>query len=140
MYASGSSEARPRRCTALPAPAEFRYSIPVHGPRLFTRALFAFPVWAVLLVAASAAAHAAGPLDKREVEARADFAAGRYQKAVDTFAQLFADTADPVYLRNIGRCYQKMKRPHEAIDSFQEYLHKAKNLTKNERKEIDGYI
>jgi hypothetical protein len=80
------------------------------------------------------------PLDKRELEARADFAAGRYQKAVDGFASLFADTADPIYLRNIARCYQKMKRPQEAIDGFQEYLHKAKNLTKGERQEIDGYI
>ncbi len=91
------------------------------------------------LVVVSRPAQAA-PIDKREVEARADFAAGRYQKAVDTFAQLFADTGDPLYLRNIGRCYQKMKRAQEAIDSFQEYLLKGKNLAKSERQEIEGYI
>jgi len=91
------------------------------------------------LVVASGPALAA-PLDKRELEARADFAAGRYQKAVDTFAQLFADTGDPLYLRNIGRCYQKMKRAQEAIDSFQEYLLKGKNLSQSERQEIEGYV
>ena len=90
--------------------------------------------------AASSAPVLAAPVDKRELEARADFAAGRYQKAVDTFAQLFADTGDPLYLRNIGRCYQKMKRAQEATDSFQEYLLKSKNLSKSERQEIEGYI
>ncbi len=94
----------------------------------------------VTVCATTSAPALAAPVDKRELEARADFAAGRYQKAVDTFAQLFADTGDPLYLRNIGRCYQKMKRAQEAIDSFQEYLLKGKNLSKSERLEIDGYI
>ena len=94
----------------------------------------------VTVFAASSAPVLAAPVDKRELEARADFAAGRYQKAVDTFAQLFADTGDPLYLRNIGRCYQKMKRAQEATDSFQEYLLKSKNLSKSERQEIEGYI
>src|SRR3954463_8613412 len=95
-------------------------------------------VFCVLLLSTAVAANAA-PLDARERVARADFAAGRYQKAVDAFAALFAETADPVYLRNIGRCYQKMRKPQEAIDSFQEYLHKARKLSKAERDEIDGY-
>ena len=94
----------------------------------------------VTVVSVTSAPALAAPVDKREREARADFAAGRYQKAVDTFAQLFADTGDPLYLRNIGRCYQKMKRAQEAIDSFQEYLLKAKNLSASERQEIEGFI
>jgi len=92
------------------------------------------------LFAVTSAPALAAPVDKREREARTDFAAGRYQKAVDMFAQLFADTGDPLYLRNIGRCYQKMKRAQEAIDSFQEYLLKGKNLSQSERQEIDGFI
>jgi hypothetical protein len=92
-----------------------------------------------VLLGAGAVAQAA-PVDKRELEARADYAAGRYGKAVDGFAALFADTADPVYLRNIGRCYQKMKQPQQAIDSFQEYLQKAKTLSRTERREIEGYM
>ena len=94
----------------------------------------------VTVVSVTSAPALAAPVDKREREARADFAAGRYQKAVDTFAQLFADTGDPLYLRNIGRCYQKMKRAQEAIDSFQEYLLKGKNLSPAERQEIEGFI
>jgi tetratricopeptide (TPR) repeat protein len=82
----------------------------------------------------------AAPLDKREIQARADFAAGRYQQAVEKFAELYAQTADPVFLRNIARCYQKMKRPQEAIDRFNDYLHKATDLSPVERAEIDGYI
>jgi tetratricopeptide (TPR) repeat protein len=82
----------------------------------------------------------AAPLDKREIQARADFAAGRYQQAVEKFAELYAQTADPVFLRNIGRCYQKMKRPQEAIDRFNDYLHKATDLSPGERAEIEGYI
>jgi hypothetical protein len=82
----------------------------------------------------------AAPLDKREIQARADFAAGRYQQAVEKFAELYAQTADPVFLRNIARCYQKMKRPQEAIDRFHDYLHKAKDLSPGERTEIEGYI
>jgi hypothetical protein len=82
----------------------------------------------------------AGPLDKREVQARKDFAAGRYEQAADAFADLFANTGDPIYLRNIGRCYQKLKRPAEAISNFQDYRRKAKNLSPAERDEIEGFI
>jgi hypothetical protein len=82
----------------------------------------------------------AGPLDKREVQARKDFAAGRYEQAAEAFADLFATTGDPIYLRNIGRCYQKLKRPAESISNFQDYLSKAKNLSSTEREEIEGFI
>jgi tetratricopeptide (TPR) repeat protein len=109
-----------------------------HSRIVLARLAGAFLV--VLLTLAAAGAARAAPLDAREREARADFAAGRYQKALDTFAGLFAETADPIYLRNIARCYQKMKKPQEAIDSFQEYLRKGRNLSKSERQEVDGYI
>jgi len=82
----------------------------------------------------------AGPLDKREVQARKDFAAGRYEQAAEAFAELFANTGDPIYLRNIGRCNQKLKRPAEAINNFQDYLRKARNLSSTEREEIEGYV
>jgi len=87
-----------------------------HSRIVLARLAGAFLV--LLLTLAAAGAARAAPLDAREREARADFAAGRYQKALDAFAGLFAETADPIYLRNIARCYQKMKKPQEAIDSF----------------------
>jgi tetratricopeptide (TPR) repeat protein len=101
------------------------------------RASLLLVVVGVLLTAVPARA---APLDKREIQARADFAAGRYQQAVEKFAELYAQTADPVFLRNIARCYQKMKRPQEAIDRFNDYLQKATDLSTRERAEIEGYI
>ena len=74
------------------------------------------------------------------MKAREAFAAGRYDEALDLFAKLYAETLHPVYLRNIGRCHQKMRQPEKAIDKFNEYLAKEKKISADERKEIDGYI
>jgi hypothetical protein len=81
----------------------------------------------------------AHPLDRRELEARKSFAEAHYEDALHIFADLFAQFGDPIYLRNIARCYQKMKRPAEAIATFQEYLAKAK-VSPEERQQISGYI
>jgi hypothetical protein len=43
-------------------------------------------------------------------------------------------------LRNIGRCQQNLGEPDKAIASFREYLRKAKDLTADQRAEIEGYI
>ena len=78
--------------------------------------------------------------DSRELLAREAFATGRYQEAIDLYGKLYAEKLHPTYLRNIGRCYQKLKEPEKAIDSFRDYLTRAKNLPADERKEIEGYI
>jgi hypothetical protein len=75
-----------------------------------------------------------------EMKARESFAAGRYDEALELFAKLYAETLHPVYLRNIGRCHQKMREPQKAIDAFQDYIAKSKKLPADERAEIDGYI
>ncbi|HMF42779.1 MAG TPA: hypothetical protein VKQ32_19040 [Polyangia bacterium] len=75
-----------------------------------------------------------------ELKAREAFAAGRYEDALNLFAKLYAETLHPVYLRNIGRCHQKLKQPDQAIDKFNEYLAKEKKVSADERKEIEGYI
>lgn len=80
------------------------------------------------------------PIGARELRARQDFAAGRYDEALEIFAELYAKTADPIFLRNIARCYQKENRTSEAIATFREYLTKAKKLAPGERDEIEGYI
>jgi hypothetical protein len=77
--------------------------------------------------------------DRREVEGRSMFAKGEYEKALDLYADLFAEKNDPVYLRNIGRCYQKLKRPEKSIDAFREYLRRA-HVRPAEREEINGFI
>jgi len=94
---------------------------------------------AALLLVSPATRVAAAP-DKRELEAREDFAAGRYQEALEVFAKLYAEKLHPVYLRNIGRCYQNLAQPDRAISSFREYLRKMKHISPDERAEIEGYI
>lgn len=73
------------------------------------------------------------------MQAREAFAAGRFDDALTLFAKLYAETLHPVYLRNIGRCHQKMRQPDKAIDSFRDYLAKSPKLSRAERTEIDGY-
>jgi tetratricopeptide (TPR) repeat protein len=94
---------------------------------------------ALALVLSLAGRVQAGP-DPREVKARADFVAGRTQSALDAFATLYAETLNPVYLRNVGRCYQNLGEPDRAISTFRDYLRKAKSMKPEERAEIDGYI
>jgi hypothetical protein len=92
------------------------------------------------LGAQSATEGTARAADKTELKAREAFAAGKYDDALELFAKLYAETLHPVYLRNIGRCYQKMQKPDQAIDKFREYLAKEKKVTPDEKAEIDGYI
>ncbi len=76
-----------------------------------------------------------------EMKARESFAAGRYDEALQTFAKLYAETLNPIYLRNIGRCQQKLKQPDKAIDAFHDYLIKGgKKISADEKAEINGYI
>ena len=77
---------------------------------------------------------------ERERKAMSAYAATRYQEALDLYADLYADFHDPLYLRNIGRCHQKLKHPDEAIASFEEYLTKYKRLSGAEIDEVKGWI
>jgi hypothetical protein len=77
---------------------------------------------------------------QKEMGARKAFASGDWDRALDLFSDLYAETLHPVYLRNIGRCHQKKREPQKAIDAFQDYLAKNKHLGPGERREIDGYI
>jgi hypothetical protein len=97
-------------------------------------------VVAFVLAGLGARPGTAAPVDAREMQAREAFAAGQYDRALDLFVKLYAEKLHPNYLRNIGRCYQNLGQPDRAISSFREYLRKAKNLGKDERTEIQGYI
>ncbi len=78
--------------------------------------------------------------DPREMQAREAFAAGNYKEALDIYTKLYASKLHPTFLRNIGRCYQNLGEPDRAISSFREYLRKAKNMSADERTEVEGYI
>jgi tetratricopeptide (TPR) repeat protein len=96
------------------------------------------------VVAAAAVVLASAPARAQSVDqdrkARTYFAAGRYQQALDIYAELYAQTLHPTYLRNIGRCYQNMNEPGKAVSSFREYLRKAQKLDAKSRAEVEGYI
>jgi hypothetical protein len=102
------------------------------------------PAAVLLCSLISTVAQAQAPLApaQRDSERRAQslFAAGRYEEAVAVYADLWAGNHDPIYLRNIGRCYQKLRNPERAIGSFEEYLAKARHLSPGERREIEGYL
>jgi len=78
--------------------------------------------------------------DPREMQAREAFAAGSYKEALDIYTKLYAVKLHPTFLRNIARCYQNLGEPERAISSFREYLRKAKDMTTEERAEVEGYI
>jgi hypothetical protein len=115
------------------------------GRTVGTGVLLASVTFTAATTAPRPARAATAEVDKLlEMKARADFAAGRYDEAIDTFAKLYAQTLNPVYLRNIGRAFQKKREPQKAIDAFQDYLVKTKSgkykIAADERAEIQGYI
>jgi tetratricopeptide (TPR) repeat protein len=77
---------------------------------------------------------------KRELQGREAFAAGQYEQALTIFAELYAKSLHPTYLRNIGRCHQSLGNADKAIASFRDYLRKAKGLKAAEKKEVQGFI
>jgi tetratricopeptide (TPR) repeat protein len=98
--------------------------------------------WVVAVVALAltlGAARPAAAADPRELKARASFAAGRYQEALELFAKLYAETLHPTYLRNIGRCYQNLGDTEHAILSFRDYLRKQ-TITAADRAEVEGFL
>jgi tetratricopeptide (TPR) repeat protein len=68
------------------------------------------------------------------------FVAGQYAEAIEILARLYTETDNPIYLRNIGRCHQRLRDPDRAIASFEEYLQKARNISKAERDEVRGFV
>ena len=103
-------------------------------------ALLALGLVAGGLLTLGAVAPAAAADEPREVKARALFTQGQYAQALELFSTLYAESADPVYLRNLGRCHQMLRAPEPAIDAFRGYLRRARKLRAGEREEIDGYI
>ena len=93
----------------------------------------------LLLMAFQAPARAAED-QGAELRARTYFGTANYKEALEIYARLYAETLHPTYLRNIARCYQNLGEPDKAISSFQEYLRKAKNLSREQRAEVEGYI
>ena len=65
------------------------------------------------LVGPSVAVGQPAATKQKELAARKAFASGDWDKALDLFSDLYAETLHPVYLRNIGRCHQKKREPED---------------------------
>jgi hypothetical protein len=77
---------------------------------------------------------------EQEREAKKACVAGDYAKGVSILSGLFADTNDPNYIFNGGRCFEQNGRYEEAILRFREYLRKAKNASKEDRSDVEKHI
>ena len=81
-----------------------------------------------------------------ERQARADAAAkafvvGRYEEALAIYADLYVQSnGRPEYLRNIGRCQQKLRLYAAAIETFRDYLRRMKPISAAEKREVEGFI
>jgi hypothetical protein len=112
--------------------------------RLLAHPLLPLATLLALLAGAAPAARAEAPpargVDRRSMQAKEAFAAGRYDDALKIFVRLHAETQDPIYLRVIGRCYQNLHDPEPAIRAFRGYLDRSPRLDPAKRAEIEGYI
>lgn len=108
----------------------------------------AAPLATMLAVPGSARAadptrHASTPAERqaRGEEAARNFMQGRYDEALATYLDLYIQSDGRTeYLRNIGRCQQKLKQYPRAIESFKDYLRRGRHLSADERKEVQGFI
>jgi hypothetical protein len=105
---------------------------------------------AVALVLSAGTSHAAPPnampSTAAQRQARADaatkaFLTGKYDEALHIFSELYIESdGRPEYLRNIGRCQQKLKQYDLAVDTFRDYLRRMKKVSAEERREVEGFI
>jgi len=97
---------------------------------------------AVTTLCASARAEepAAGGDDKRPTAALAACASGDVTKGIALLGELYAETRNPSYVFNQGRCYQKNNKLEEARSSFSEYLRIGTSEPPEDIQRAQGFI
>jgi hypothetical protein len=97
---------------------------------------------ALLFVAGGAGgvARAQEARDARELQAKEACLGGHPDKGIELLAQLYAETNDPTYIYNQGRCFEQNGRTTDAITRFREYLRKAQNLGPDEKTDLQKRI
>jgi hypothetical protein len=95
---------------------------------------------AIVALLAAATPAAAQTIDEREAEAKVACLAGKADRGIEILAKLYAETNEPNYLFNQARCFQQNNRPDEALSRFREYLRKARDLSPQDREEVDRFI
>ncbi len=99
-----------------------------------------FVVAATLALALLTAAPARAQQDARELEAKKACLANKPDRGIELLAELYAETNDPTYIYNQGRCYQQNGRGADALIRFREYLRKATNLPPTEKAEVERVV
>jgi hypothetical protein len=106
------------------------------------RSVFHLVTAAGLLVAAGVTARkaAAQEVDPRPGNALTACAAGDVSKGIAILAQLYAETRNPTFVFNQGRCYQQNGNLEPAKQRFQEYLRVGSNEPPEDRRRAEGYL
>ena len=66
---------------------------------------------------------------------------GRYEDAADIYARLGTKYPDRlVFTRNLGACFYYLHRPDPALSNLREYLRRSKDLTEDDRGEVERWI
>ena len=74
-------------------------------------------------------------------QARQLYKEGQYEDAAKLFSSLSTDYPDKLaFTRNLGGCYYHLRRPEPAISNLREYLRLVKNLSPEDRSEVEGWI
>jgi hypothetical protein len=97
-------------------------------------------VSATLVVLCAAAPARAEQQDARELEAKKACLANKPDRGIELLAELYAETNDPTYIYNQGRCYQQNGRGADALVRFREYLRKATTLPDADKAEVQRVI
>ena len=97
------------------------------------------PLVALLIVAVGAGGVARAQ-DARELQAKEACLGGHPDKGIELLAQLYAETNDPTYIYNQGRCFEQNGRATDAVTRFREYLRKAQNLAPDEKTDLQKRI
>ena len=93
-----------------------------------------------LLFVALGATSGARAQDARELQAKEACLGGHPDKGIELLAQLYAETNDPTYIYNQGRCFEQNGRATDAVTRFREYLRKAQNLAPDEKTDLQKRI
>jgi len=95
-----------------------------------------------VIVTALLASRAAGAeeRDPRESEAKRACLGGKPDRGIELLAALFAETNDPTYIYNQGRCFEQNGKANEALTRFREYLRKSPNLGPEDRAQVQAHI
>jgi len=82
----------------------------------------------------------AGGEDKRPTAALAACASGDVTKGISILGELYAETRNPSYVFNQGRCYQKNNKLDEARSSFTECLRIGTSEPPEDLQRAQGFI